>query len=191
MCDFNYSMEVKIGKAKLSLISGDITDQNTDAIVNAANRELGTGTGVNGAIRAKGGPRIDEECQRIGGCPPGDAVITSGGDLKARYVIHAVGPIWSGGDEDEPELLARAYRRSLELAARHHLRSISFPAISTGVYGYPLRLAAPIALNTIMEFLAHEQHELEEVRMVLYTKDDVAYTVFVSALEQILSKKTP
>lgn len=183
-------MEVKVGKTRLSLVSGDITEQNTDAIVNAANRELEKGTGVNGAIHARGGPRIYEECRVIGGCAVGDAVMTSGGNLKAPYVIHAVGPVWHGGDQEEPELLARAYRRSLAIAARQHLRSISFPAISTGVYGYPLRLAAPIALNAIMEFLAHGQHELEEVRVVLYTADDVAYTVFISALEQILSKKT-
>jgi O-acetyl-ADP-ribose deacetylase len=182
-------MEVKVGKTRLSLVSGDITEQNTEAIVNAANRELEKGSGVNGAIHAKGGPRIYSECRLIGGCATGDAVMTSGGDLKARYVIHAVGPIWHGGDEDEPELLARAYRRSLAIAARQQMRSISFPAISTGVYGYPLRQAAPIALTAIMEFLAHGQHELEEVRMVLYSGDDVAYTVFVSALEQLVAKK--
>lgn len=182
-------MEVKVGKTKLSLISGDITDQNTDAIVNAANRELKTGGGVSGAIHAKGGPRIGEECRLIGGCATGDAVMTSGGNLKARYVIHAVGPVWHGGDEDEPELLARAYRRSLAIAARQHLKSISFPAISTGIYNYPLRLAAPIALNAIIEFLEHRQHELEEVRVVLYTGDDVAYTVFVFALKEIWSQK--
>lgn len=182
-------MQVKVGKTRLSLISGDITDQNTDAVVNAANSELEKGAGVNGAIHAKGGPCIYEECRQFGGCAVGDAVLTSGGNLKARYVIHAVGPVWRGGDEDEPELLAGAYRRSLEIAARHHMRSISFPAISTGIYAYPLRLAAPIALNAIMEFLARGQHELEEVRLVLYTGDDVAYTVFVAALEQIVSKK--
>lgn len=182
-------MEVVIGKTKLYLISGDITGQDTDAIVNAANSELERGSGVNGAIHAKGGPRIYEECRLIGGCAAGDAVITGGGNLKARYVIHAVGPIWRGGDEDEPELLANAYRRSLEIAARQRLRSISFPAISTGVYGYPLRLAAPVVLNAIIEFLKHEPHELEEVRVVLFTGDDVAYTVFVVALEQVMSGK--
>jgi O-acetyl-ADP-ribose deacetylase len=182
-------MEVKVRKTKLSLISGDITDQNTDAIVNAANRELEGGSGVDGAIHAKGGPRIYEECQNIGGCPTGDAVLTTGGNLKARYVIHAVGPIWRGGDEDEAELLASAYRRSLEVAASHRLHSISFPAISTGVYGFPIRLAAPIALDTIIGFLEQEEHELEEVRMVLYSGDEVVYTVFVSALEQIMMKK--
>lgn len=182
-------MEVKIGKTKLSLIAGDITEQDTDAVVNAANGELEQGSGVNGAIHAKGGPRIYKECRLIGGCAVGDAVITSGGNLKAEHIIHAVGPVWQGGDDDEPELLASAYRRSLEVATRHGLRSISFPAISTGVYGYPVRLAAPIALNTIIQFLEHEQHSFDEVRVVLYTRnDDVVYTVFVAELQHIMSK---
>jgi O-acetyl-ADP-ribose deacetylase (regulator of RNase III) len=183
-------MEIKVGKTKLSLVSGDIIDQNTDAIVNAANRELRGGSGVNGAIHAKGGPRIYEECRNIGSCAVGDAVLTTGGDLKARHVIHAVGPVWHDGKEGEPELLASAYRRSLEVAVSHHLQSIAFPAISTGVYGFPLRLAAPVALTAIIEFLRQQPHELEDVRVVLFTGDDVAYTVFVSALEQILSKRT-
>jgi len=178
-------MEVKIGTTKLAVISGDITDQTTDAIVAAANPELERGSGTNGAIHAKGGPRIYEECRLIGRCAVGDAVMTSGGDLKARHVIHAVGPVWEDGREGEPELLAGAYRRSLELAVKHGLKSISFPSISTGVYGYPLRLAAPTALKTIIDFLDHDHH-LEEVRMVVYYQDEVAYTVFVSALEQMM-----
>jgi O-acetyl-ADP-ribose deacetylase (regulator of RNase III) len=182
-------MDVKIGKTKLSLIAGDITEQGTDAIVNAANSELAGGGGVDGAIHAKGGARIDEECRLIGGCAVGDAVMTSGGNLKARYVIHTVGPIWHGGDNDEAELLANAYRRSLEVAVRQGLKSISFPAISTGIYGYPLRLAAPVALGAIIRFLEHEQHNLEEVRFVIFHSDDVAYTVFKFALQNILSKK--
>jgi O-acetyl-ADP-ribose deacetylase len=182
-------MDVKIGKTKLSLIIGDITEQNTDAIVNAANGELVGGGGVDGAIRKKGGPRIDQECRLIGGCAVGDAVITSGGNLKARHVIHTVGPIWQNGDDDEPELLASAYRRSLEVAVKRGLKSISFPAISTGIFGYPLRLAAPVALSSVVGFLEHEQHDLEEVRVVIYQGDEVAYTVFKFALEEILSKK--
>ena len=182
-------MDVKIGKTKLSLIAGDITEQGTDAIVNAANSELAGGGGVDGAIHAKGGARIDEECRLIGGCAVGDAVITSGGNLKAPYVIHTVGPIWHGGDNDEAELLANAYRRSLEVAVRQSLKSISFPAISTGRYGYPLRLAAPVVLGEIIRFLEHERHNLEEVRFVIYHSDDVAYTVFKFALQNILSKK--
>jgi O-acetyl-ADP-ribose deacetylase (regulator of RNase III) len=182
-------MDVKIGKTKLSLIAGDITEQDTDAIVNAANSELAGGGGVDGAIHARGGPRIDQECRLIGGCTVGDAVITSGGNLKARYVIHTVGPIWQGGDDDEAELLASAYRRSLEVAVKHGLKTISFPAISTGIYGYPLRLAAPVAIGAIIQFLRHAQHTLEEVRFVIYHSDDVAYTVFKFALEAILLKK--
>lgn len=182
-------MDVKIGNTKLSLISGDITEQDTDAVVNAANSELAGGAGVNGAIRSKGGSRIEEECRIIGGCVVGDAVMTNGGNLKARYVIHAVGPIWQGGDDDEPELLASAYRRSLEIAVKQSLKSISFPAISTGIYGYPLRLAAPIALTTIIEFLKRKPQNLAEVRFVVYQSDDVAYTVFKFALESILMKK--
>ena len=184
-----FGMDVNIGKTKLSLITGDITEQDTEAIVNAANSELVGAGGVDGAIRKKGGPRIDQECRFIGGCAVGDAVITSGGNLKARYVIHTVGPIWQNGDNAESELLASAYRRSLEVAVKHGLKSISFPAISTGIYGYPLRLAAPVALGSIIGFLEHEQNGLEDVRVVIYQKDEAAYTVFKSALEEILSKK--
>jgi O-acetyl-ADP-ribose deacetylase (regulator of RNase III) len=183
-------MEVRIGKTKLTLVTGDIADQDIDAVVTAANYKLHIGGGTDEAIHSRGGPRIYEECQRIGGCPIGDAVITTAGDLKARHVIHAVGPVWRGGDEHEPELLASAYRRSLEVAVKHGLKSISFPSISTGAFVYPIRLAAPIALNTVIEFLEREQHDLEEVRVVLYTREDeVAYTVFVSALEQIMRKR--
>ena len=135
----------------------------------------------------KGGPRIYEECRRIGGCPIGDAAITTGGDLQARHVIHAVGPVWRGGGEQEPKLLASAYRRSLQVAVQHGLRSISFPSISTGAFAYPIRLAAPIALRTIIQFLERERHSLDEVRMVLYTREDEkAYTAFAEALELIL-----
>ena len=180
--------EVKIGKTILRLVTGDIADQDTDAVVTAAHWRLNKGTGTDGTIHTKGGPRIYEECCKIGGCPIGDAVITTGGDLKARHVIHAVGPVWRGGDEDEPALLASAYRRSLEVAAENNLRSISIPSISTGAFGYPLKLAAPIALRTIVEFLRKGEHRLEEVRMVLYPReDDRAYPLFVDALEELLA----
>ena len=179
-----------IGKTTLRLVTGDIADQETDAVVTAAHWRLNKGTGTDGTIHTKGGPRIYEECRRIGGCPIGDAVITTGGDLRARYVIHAVGPVWRGGEEHEPELLASAYRRSLEVAARHGLSSISFPSISTGAFVYPIRRAAPIALRTIIEFLERERHDLDEVRMVLYTREDAkAYTVFAETLERILSMR--
>lgn len=183
-------METTIGKTTLRLVTGDIADQDTDAVVTAAHWRLNKGTGTDGTIHMKGGPRIYEECRRIGGCPIGDAVITTGGDLKARHVIHAVGPVWRGGDEEEPKLLASAYRRSLQVAAEHGLRSISFPSISTGAFAYPIRLAAPIALTTIIEFLEREQHSLDEVRMVLYTREDgKAYTVFAKTFERIVSAR--
>lgn len=183
-------MQTKIGKTTLRLVTGDIAEQDTDAVVTAAHYRLNKGNGTDGTIHTKGGPKIYEECRRIGGCPIGDAVIATGGNLKARYVIHAVGPVWRGGDEDEPQLLASAYRRSLQVAAQYQLRSISIPSISTGAFVYPIRLAAPIALKTIIQFLESEQHSLDEVRMVLYSReDDKAYPIFVHALEQILSER--
>jgi O-acetyl-ADP-ribose deacetylase (regulator of RNase III) len=182
--------QATIGKATLRLVTGDIADQETDAVVTAAHWRLNKGTGTDGTIHTKGGPSIYEECRRIGGCPIGDAVITTGGALRARHVIHAVGPVWRGGDEHEPKLLASAYRRSLEVAVRHGLRSLSFPSISTGAFAYPLRLAAPIALGAIIEFLEREPHDLDEVRIVLYTREnDKAHTVFAEALERILSQR--
>jgi O-acetyl-ADP-ribose deacetylase (regulator of RNase III) len=175
--------EVKIGGALLRLVTGDIAEQDTDAVVTAAHYRLNKGAGTDGTIHTKGGPKIYEECQKIGGCPIGDAVITTGGNLKARHVIHAVGPVWRGGDEDEPELLASAYRRSLEVAVENHLRSISIPSISTGAFGYPLKLAAPVAVKTVVEFLRRGQHNLDEVRLVLYSReDDRALPLFVAAL---------
>ena len=183
-------MQTKIGKTTLRLVTGDIADQDTDAVVTAAHWRLNKGTGTDGTIHTKGGPRIYEECRRIGGCPIGDAVITTGGDLRARHVIHAVGPVWRGGDEHEAELLASAYRRSLEVAVQQGLRSISFPSISTGAFVYPLRLAAPIALMTIIEFLEREEHSLDEVRIVLYSREnDRAYPIFAEALQRIVSRR--
>jgi O-acetyl-ADP-ribose deacetylase len=185
-------MQTKIDETTLCLVTGDIADQDTDAVVTAAHWRLNKGNGTDGTIHTKGGPKVYEECRRIGGCPIGDAVITTGGNLKARHVIHAVGPVWRGGDEGEPELLASAYRRSLQVAVQHQLLSISIPSISTGAFVYPIRLAAPIALKTIIQFLETEQHNLNEVRMVLYTReDDKAYTIFAQALEQILSERVP
>src|SRR5262245_19625492 len=183
-------MQTTIGKTTLRLVVGDIAEQDTDAVVTAAHWRLNKGMGTDGTIHTKGGPAIYEECKRIGGCPIGDAVITTGGNLKARHVIHAVGPVWRGGDEHEPELLASAYRRSLQVAGEHGLRSISIPSISTGAFVYPIRLAAPIGLKTIIEFLEHEPHDFDEVRMVLYTReDDAAYSVFARALEQIFAER--
>jgi O-acetyl-ADP-ribose deacetylase len=183
-------MQTRIGITTLRLISGDIAEQDTEAIVTAAHWRLNKGTGTDGVIHSKGGPRIYEECRLIGGCPVGDAVITTGGDLKAKHVIHAVGPVWRGGDEEESKLLASAYRRSLQIAGLHGLRSVSFPSISTGAFAYPIRLAAPIALRTIIEFLEREPHSLAEVRMVLYTREDVrAFKIYATAFEQILAER--
>lgn len=171
-------MDIVIGKAKLRLIRGDITDQETDAIVNAANPSLMGGGGVDGAIHRKGGPKILEECKKIratewpDGLPTGRAVITSGGNLKARYVIHTVGPIWRGGRNREPELLANAYRNSLRSAVSKRLKTISFPSISTGAYGYPIEKASRIALSTVKEFLEKED-KLDEVIFVLFSQHDL------------------
>jgi len=168
-------MNIMVGKAKVHLIRGDITDQETDAVVNAANPSLMGGGGVDGAIHRKGGPKILEECKKIRatewptGLPTGGAVITSGGDLKAKYVIHTVGPIWRGGRNQEPELLAKAYRNSLRLAVSKHLKTISFPSISTGAYGYPIKKASRIALSTVKEFLEKED-KLDEVIFVLFSQ---------------------
>ena len=183
-------METLIGKTRLRLVIGDIADQDTDAVVTAAHWRLNRGAGTDGTIHTRGGPKIYEECRQIGGCPIGDAVITTGGNLKARHVIHAVGPVWRGGDEQEDELLASAYRRSLEVATEHHLKSISIPSISTGAFCYPIRLAAPVGLKAILDFLEQGGHGLEEVRMVLYTREDPAsFKVYTQALENLLSAR--
>jgi len=179
-------MQTIIGKTTVRLLTGDIADQDTDAVVSAAHWQLNKGTGMDGTIHTKGGPKIYEECRRLGTCPVGDAVITTGGDLKARHVIHAVGPVWRGGGEDEPKLLASAYRRSLEIAVQRGLRSISFPSISTGAFGYPIGLAAPVAFKAIADFLKEEGNNLDEVRMVLYTKEDEAYPIYSQALVELV-----
>jgi O-acetyl-ADP-ribose deacetylase len=144
---------------ELSVIVGDITTLAVDAIVNAANSSLLGGGGVDGAIHRAAGPGLLEECRRLGGCEPGDARITGGHRLPARHVIHTVGPIWRGGGEREDEVLASCYRRSLELAAEHGLRTIAFPAISTGVYGFPPERAAPIAVRTVRETVSPERFD--------------------------------
>jgi O-acetyl-ADP-ribose deacetylase (regulator of RNase III) len=182
-------IEYQIGKAKVCLIQGDITEMDTDAIVNAANPSLMGGGGVDGAIHRKGGPKILEECKRIratewpNGLPTGKAVITTGGNLKAKYVIHTVGPIWRGGESGEPELLAEAYRNSLALAVSKGLKTIAFPSISTGAYGYPIEKACKVALKTVKEFLEKED-KLEKVVLVLYSKHD--FEVYKEAAKEIL-----
>ncbi len=176
---------ITINRAKLYLIQGDITQQSTDAIVNAANSSLMGGGGVDGAIHRAGGPAILEECKQIvdrqGHLPTGKAVVTTGGNLKAKYIIHTVGPVWRGGTSNEAELLASAYRESLKLAAAHHLKSIAFPSISTGAYGYPLEQAASIALKTAVDFL--KDTSIEEVTFVLFNTQ--ALDAYSSALGEI------
>jgi O-acetyl-ADP-ribose deacetylase (regulator of RNase III) len=165
---------------RLELVRGDITQQRVDAIVNAANSALAPGGGVDGAIRRAGGPAITAATAQIGGCATGDAVATTGGDLPARHVIHAVGPIWQGGNAAEPELLASAHRRAIEVAVELGCRSIAFPAISTGIYGYPPELAAPVAVAAVRE----AGSELELVRVVLFSDDLLrAYEAAAGAAE--------
>ena len=173
------AVEVRVGSSQVVLAQGDITRMETDAIVNAANQTLLGGGGVDGAIHRAGGPQILEECRRLGGCPTGEARITSGGRLKARHVIHAVGPVYGDGRRGEAALLAGAYRNSLELAAAHGLRSVSFPAISTGAYGYPMAEAARVALTTVLDFL-RDHPQVELVRFVLF--GEAAYGSFAEVL---------
>lgn len=165
--------ELRAGRAVIELARGDITEQPVDAIVNAANSRLAGGGGVDGAIHRAGGPEIMVECRRIGGCPTGSAVLTRGGCLKARFVIHAVGPIWHGGGSGEASLLASAYRTCLEIARDRELRSIAFPSISTGAYGYPVEAAARIALTTTRDFLAAHAGTIDRVRFVVFSQSDL------------------
>jgi O-acetyl-ADP-ribose deacetylase (regulator of RNase III) len=158
---------VQIGNSVLELVEGDITRQDTEAIVNAANSSLLGGGGVDGAIHRAGGPQILEECRKIGGCPTGEARITTGGRLPAKWVIHTVGPVYRDGKHDEPELLASAYRNSLALASQRGIKTVAFPSISTGAYGYPLTEAARIALTTALDYLKTHT-EIVLVRFVLF-----------------------
>lgn len=175
-------MLVQFGPCRIELVQGDITRQQVDAIVNAANHALMGGGGVDGAIHRAGGPTLMEETRTKypDGCPTGSAVATTAGRLPAKYVFHAVGPIWRGGVAGEADLLASAYRRCLELAVEHSCRSIAFPAISTGVYGYPMDLAAENSLTTVREFLLKQQQP-EMVRFVLF--DPGSFGAFARALE--------
>ncbi|MHA1231618.1 MAG: macro domain-containing protein [Candidatus Helarchaeota archaeon] len=174
-------MEVKVNKSIIKLIKGDITEQDTDAIVNAANAQLILGGGVAGAIRRKGGPKIQEECNKIGGTYVGGAVITTGGNLKAKHVIHAVGPRMGEGNEDEK--LKNATINSLKLADEHNLKSISFPAISTGIFGFPIDRCAKIMLSNTIEYLKGTTG-IEQVNFVLFTQDD--FNIFKNTLENLI-----
>jgi O-acetyl-ADP-ribose deacetylase (regulator of RNase III) len=181
-------MQIQVKGATLELVEGDITQQDTEAIVNAANPSLLGGGGVDGAIHRAGGPEILAECRLLGSCETGDAKLTTGGRLKAKHVIHTVGPIyWREKTERSAELLASAYRRSLEVAAENNVRSIAFPSISTGAYGYPLNEAAPVALRTVIDYLeAQREGNIQLARFVLFGQQ--AYTIYQRALNTLISR---
>jgi O-acetyl-ADP-ribose deacetylase (regulator of RNase III) len=174
-------VKAQINQSTLELVEGDITQQEVDAIVNAANSSLLGGGGVDGAIHRAAGPELLAACRPLGGCPTGEARITPGFRLKAKWVIHAVGPVYRDGRHGEPELLAGAYRSSLELALENGARSVAFPAISAGAYGYPMAEAADIALQTAIDYL-QDHAEIELVRFVLFGQR--AYRVFEDALRR-------
>lgn len=166
-------MRKQIGQTVLELTQGDITKESVDGIVNAANSGLSGGGGVDGAIHRAGGPAILQECRTIkGGCPTGQAVATGAGNLAAKKVIHAVGPVWWGGRENEEELLASAYRRSLEVAAQEGLRSLAFPSLSTGAYKFPIDKATEIAVKTVEGFCREHPEALELVKFVTFSDRD-------------------
>jgi O-acetyl-ADP-ribose deacetylase (regulator of RNase III) len=168
---------------RIAVIEGDITKQNVDAIVNAANTTLLGGGGVDGAIHRAAGPELLEECRKLGGCPTGEARITKGYKLLAKHVIHTVGPVWRDGQRGEDALLANCYRNSLGLAARHGLRAIAFPAISTGAYGFPMERATRIAVGECKKFL--EQHpSIEKVAFVCFGK--AAYDCYLAAVGEVI-----
>jgi O-acetyl-ADP-ribose deacetylase (regulator of RNase III) len=181
--------EFKIRKTTVRLVKGDITEMETDAIVNAANHSLMGGGGVDGAIHHRGGPKILEDCKRIRatewpqGLPTGKAVITSAGNLKAKHVIHTVGPVWRGGNSGEPKLLAQAYENSLRLAVAEGLKTVAFPSISTGAYGYPIEDASRVALKAVKEFLEKEA-SLDEVVFVLFSES--ALDVYLYKAKEML-----
>ena len=175
-------MQLKINQSILEIIEGDLTQQDTEAIVNAANEQLRVGGGVDGAINRAGGPKIQEEARKIGYCPTGQAVITTGGNLKAKYVIHTVGPIYQNGLSGEPALLASCYRESLKLASARGLKSLSFPSISTGIFGYPLADAAKTALGTVQAYL-QDHPEIQLVRFVLFGQP--SFEAYAAALRDL------
>ena len=175
-------MKRTFGRGTVEILEGDLTEQAVDAIVNAANASLLGGGGVDGAIHRAGGPAILAECKSLAGCDTGDAKITTGGNLPAKHVIHTVGPVYRDGDHGEPERLASCHRRSLEVARENGLRTLAFPAISCGVYGYPVPDAARIALSTVIDALNETKH-FEHVRFVLFS--DAVYDTFCEALQNI------
>jgi len=180
------TVKVKIGNSELELIKGDITKQDTNAVVNAANKRLAPGGGVAGSIHRAAGPELWEECKKLGGCETGQAKITNAYNLPNRFVIHTVGPIYSGSKTDA-ELLKNSYLNSLKLADENGIKSVSFPAISTGAFGYPLEESAEIGLKTIIGYLKG-MTKIELVRMVLY--DDFSFNTHKNILEELVSHNT-
>ena len=177
------STQYKVGNSILELVSGDIILQETDAVVNAANSQLAPGGGVSGAIHRGAGPQLWDECKSLGGCRTGEAKITKGYNLYAHYIIHTVGPIYAGRASDSVNL-KNSYQNSLDLASKKNLKSISFPSISTGVFGYPIKEASYIALKAIIDWI--KQHPgIGLIRMVLYSEED--YNMYKSALDNLMS----
>ena len=180
-------MTTQTEQLDLTLTQGDITKTQVEAIVNAANSQLIGGGGVDGAIRRAGGDEIERACAEIrkreGGCPTGKAVITPGGNLPAKYVIHTVGPVWDGGNSDEPELLASCYRESLRLAAENGIQSIAFPSISTGIYGYPTEKAAVVALTAVRDYVKENNAAPKQIQFVLF--DKATYNHYTDAMSTV------
>ena len=183
-------MKTQIKQTDLEMIQGDITKAEVDAIVNAANSQLIGGGGVDGAIRRAGGGAIEQACAEIrrreGGCPTGKAVITPGGNLHAKYVIHTVGPVWEGGNSGEAELLASCYQESLKLAVENDIQSIAFPSISTGIYGYPTEKAAIVALTAVKELVLQSDTVPATIQFILF--DEATLMCYVDALWTVFSK---
>ena len=175
-------MEVRINRSIIRLVQADITKQNVGAIVNAANSRLAGGGGVDGAIHRAGGPKIMEECNTYNGCPTGTAVMTTAGNLLAKQVIHTVGPVYQNGTSGEPELLKSAYSSSLRLAEENRIKTLAFPSISTGVYGYPIKAASRIAIKTVISHLK-EETRIECVVFVLFSLKD--YNIYCDAIKEV------
>ncbi len=173
-----------VGTTRWDVQTGDITRCVVDAIVNAANNSLLGGGGVDGAIHRAAGPELLEECRTIGGCPTGEARITRGYRLPARYIIHTVGPVWQGGNQGEPELLANCYRHSLDLARRQALRSVAFPAISTGVYGYPKAQAAAVAAHSVCDVLSRDSQAFDRILFLCF--DASSEAVYAAAIRELM-----
>ena len=187
-------MHIDVNHCRIELLRADITEQEIDAIVNAANASLAGGGGVDGAIHRRGGSAIIRETDKKypEGCPTGSAVASRAGNLKAKFVFHAVGPRWSGGNRNEPELLRSAYRSCLELAVKHECRSIAFPSISTGVYGFPIKQAAPLAIQTVIEFLNEKKSVLELVRFCLFSDADLdVYSKAIAEVRRACGERQP